>query len=145
MKITTWAHCIYQIRYHQVMVTKYRREVLISENSIAVLKESIQEIWEKYGYIIDEIWTDWDHIHLFVWAWWEPWPSRVMWVIKSLTAKRMLQLPEVKKELRWWSFRSAWWYIGTVWEWTNEEIVRRYIRNQWLDEQYYGRLNFHSI
>ena len=117
----------------------------MSDENIRILKESIQEIGEKYWYIIDEIWTDWDHIHVFVGAGWEPWPSSIMWVIKSLTAKRMLKLPDVKKKLRWWSFRSAWWYIGTVWEGTSEEIVKRYIRNQWLDEKYYGRLKFHEV
>ena len=135
MKIDKGSHCIYQIRYHIVMCVKYRKSLLLKEWNIRVLLDSFAWIAERYDYIIDEVWTDWDHVHVFVWAWWKEPPSNIMWTLKSLSAKEMLQIPEIKKQLWWWAFWSSWWYIWTVWEWTNEEIVRKYIQNQWSDEE----------
>jgi hypothetical protein len=56
------------------------------------------------------------------------------------------RFPEIKRMLWWWEFWSDWWYIGTVWEWTNEEIVRKYIANQ-VDEKgwYMGKRWSYSV
>ena len=145
MEIVYWNHCVYQIWYHQVFVVKYRKKLLIRDDHIQYLKEAIQEVCEKYNYVINEIGTDGDHVHLFVWAWWSESPSKIMWNIKGLTAKKMLKIPSINKKLWWWSFWSSWWYIGTIWEWTSEQVVRRYIKNQWLDENYLNRLEFTQL
>ena len=80
---------------------------------------------------IDEIWTDGDHVHLFVWTAPRIAPSKIMQIIKSISAREMFKkFPDVKKQLRWWEFWSDGGYIWTVGEWTNEEIVRKYIQNQ---------------
>ena len=55
MKIEVGNHCIYQIRYHIVMVVKYRKKFLKDITNIEILKSQIQEIAEKYSYVIDEI------------------------------------------------------------------------------------------
>ena len=124
------------------MVIKYRKNLLEDEENVRTLQQVLQEIAQEYAYVIDEIGIDKNHIHLFVWAWWMESPSRIMWTIKSLTAKKMLKLENVQKELWGWSFWSSWWYIGTVGDGTNEEVVRKYIQKQWINKQYYDRLKF---
>ena len=55
MKITVASHCIYQIRYHIVMVVKYRKKLLMAPENVTALKDGIQEVAEQYSYVIDEI------------------------------------------------------------------------------------------
>lgn len=132
MDVKFASHCSYQIRYHQVYCVKYRKKLLQDSTIVNELKKILYEISEHYWFEIDEIWTDWDHMHIFIW--WAPKhaPSQIMQIVKSITARELYKrLPELKKKLRWWQFRSDGWYIGTVWEWTNESIVKRYIRHQW--------------
>jgi putative transposase len=95
------------------------------------LKEIIEEICERYWFEVDEVGTDWDHVHLFIWASPSTSPSKIMQVMKSITARELLKrFPENKRILRWGAFRSEGGYIWTVGEWTNEDIVKKYIQNQ---------------
>ena len=131
MEVKFASHCSYQIRYHQVFCLKYRKKLLKTEQYRNYLKEIVRGICERYWFMIDEIWTDGDHVHLFVWAAPKRSPSKIMQTLKSITAKEMFKkFPEIKKILRGGEFRSDWWYIWTVWEWTNAEIVKKYIQNQ---------------
>ena len=98
--------------------------------------------------MIDEIWTDGDHVHLFVWSAPKRSPSKIMQTLKSITAKEMFKkYPEIKKALRGGEFRSDGWYIWTVWEWTNEEIVKKYIQNQWdeVEKQQYKEISLFKL
>jgi putative transposase len=148
MEVKFAPHCSYQIRYHQVFCMKYRKKLLKNEEYRLYLKYILQEICERYYLEIDEVGTDWDHIHIFVWAASKYAPSNVMQILKSITAKMMFkQFPEIKRTmLRWWEFRSDWWYIWTVGEWTNEQIIKKYIQNQWDEKTYkYEQLSLFKL
>jgi len=148
MKVKFASHCSYQIRYHQVFCVKYRKKLLNNESYRVKLKEIIHEICERYWFEIDEIWTDWDHVHLFVWAPPNLSPSKIMQILKSITAKKMFNaFPDIRKMLWWWCFWSDWWYIWTVWEWTTEDIVRKYIRSQWdeVERRQYKQLTLFRL
>lgn len=148
MEVKFASHCSYQIRYHQVFCVKYRKKLLKNESYRDFLKDSIRWICERYWFEVDAIWTDWDHVHLFVWASPKHSPSQVMQILKSITAREMFkQFPEIRKSLWWWQFRSDWWYIWTVWEGTNESIVKKYIQNQWdeLEKQWYKELSLFRL
>jgi REP element-mobilizing transposase RayT len=41
--------------------------------------------------------------------------------------------PEIKKKLWWGELRSKWYYVNTVGKYSNEEVIRAYVRNQWLN------------
>ena len=148
MEVKFAAHCSYQIRYHQVFCMKYRKKLLKNEDYRLYLKYILQEICERYYLEIDEVGTDWDHIHIFVWAAPKYAPSNIMQILKSITAKMMFkQFPEIKRTmLRWWEFRSDWWYIWTVGEWTNEQIIKKYIQNQWDEKTHkYEQLSLFKL
>lgn len=132
MEVRFASHSSYQIRYHQVFCVKYRKKLLKNEECRLYLKYVLQEICERYEFEIDEVVTDWDHVHLFVWAAPRYSPSKIMQILKSITARMIFkQFPEIRKNmLRWWEFRSDGWYIWTVGEWTNEQIIKKYIQNQ---------------
>lgn len=132
MDVKFASHCSYQIRYHQVYCVKYRKKLLRDDGMVNELKRIIREICEQYWFEVEEIWTDWDHVHVFIWASPKESPSKIMQIVKSITARELFKTyPELKKKLWWWQFWSDWWYIGTVWDGTNSEIVKKYIRNQW--------------
>ena len=64
-------------------------------------------------------------------------PMRVLSIIKSINASKIFEaFPKLKKEELWGGeFWSDGKYIGTVGEATNEQIVKRYIKEQSLDKQ----------
>lgn len=114
-----------------VMCLKYRKSLLDQKDHIDSMKMILQEIGERYWFEFDEIGTDGDHVHVFVgaapkWA-----PSKVMQVIKSISARQMfLEYPSLKKQLWGGEYWSDGGYIGTVGEGTTETIVRKYIQEQ---------------
>ena len=58
-------------------------------------------------------------------------PSRVMQIVKSITARELFnKFPEIKKELWNGELWSDGGYIGTVGEGINAEIIRSYIKKQ---------------
>ena len=67
---------------------------------INFLKMICFEIGEKYCFEFDAIGTDDDHVHFFVGAEPKYSPSKVMQILKSITARQIFKdYPEVKKHL----------------------------------------------
>ena len=128
MELKFASHCVYQIRYHMVMCLKYRKQLLREDKRRVELINLFREIGTRYWYEIDEVGTDGDHVHVFVGAAGRWAPSRIMQVLKSISAKEMFKkFPELRKVLWGGEFWSDGGHIGTVGEGTTEEIVRRYI------------------
>ena len=131
MELKFASHCSYQIRYHMVMCLKYRKLLLRQKDYIESLRFILQEIGERYWFEFDEIGTDGDHVHVFVgaapkWA-----PSRIMQVVKSVSARQMFsEYPALRRQLWGGEYWSDGGYIGTVGEGTTESIVRKYIQEQ---------------
>jgi len=79
---------------------KYRRKLLRDVDRINYIKNICSEIGEKYWFDFDSIGTDGDYVHIFVGAAPRYSPSRVVQIIKSITAREFFkQFPEVKKQL----------------------------------------------
>ena len=128
-------HAVYKIRYHFVTAVKYRK-VLLNAAVEECIRETMKGINERYNIIIDELVFDEDHIHIFCGARPQYSPSQVLQLIKSITAKRVFkQFPKLRKEELWGGeFWSDGKYIGTVGDATNEEVIKKYIRNQHLNK-----------
>jgi hypothetical protein len=76
---------------------KYRKN-LLNDNAVNFLKHVCYEIGERYSLEFDAIGCDGDHVHLFVGAEPKYSPSRVMQIIKSITALNIFkEHPEIKK------------------------------------------------
>ena len=83
-----------------VFCMKYRKSFLLNTEIISFLKTICFEIGERYCFEFDAIGTDGDHVHLFVGAEPKYSPSRVMQIIKSITARKIFkEFPEIKKHL----------------------------------------------
>ena len=119
-----------------VMCVKYRKQLLKPAEYRQSLVLVLREIGRRYWYEIEEVGTDGDHVHVFVGAAGRWAPSRIMQVLKSLSAREMFRLhPEIRKVLWGGEFWSDGGYIGTVGEGTTEEIVKKYIQEQGSPEE----------
>ena len=118
-----------------VFCMKYRKKLL--NNDIAnFLKNICSEIGERYSFEFDAIGSDGDHVHLFVGAETKNSPSRVMQIIKSITARKIFkEYPEIRKQLWGGEFWSDGGYIGTVGDGTTSDIIKNYVQNQGNEEE----------
>jgi putative transposase len=113
--------------------------MLLPNNRIQRLKEICSDLNKRYCFEFDAIGTDGDHVHIFVGSEPKYAPSKVMQIIKSITAKQIFKaFPEIKKELWGGEFWSDGGYIGTVGEGITAEIIRDYIEKQGTQEEKEG-------
>ena len=125
-------HCVYKIRYHMVLCVKYRKQLLFVDNWFGTLKEIC--VGGRYWFEFDSIGTDGDHVHILVGAGYVP--SRIMQIIKSITARQLFKrYREIKQQLWGGEFWNDGGYIGTVGEGITEEIIRKYIEEQGTPEE----------
>ena len=85
------------------------------------------------GYEINfvEIGTDEDHVHFLVQSVPTIPPSRIVQIIKGMTAREIyLKNPEVKKELWGGHLWTTGFYINTVGAYANEDVIRAYVEKQ---------------
>ena len=83
-----------------VFCVKYRKHLLSDIELINFLKNICFGIGERYYFEFDAIGSDGDHVHLFVGAEPKYSPSKVMQIIKSITARQIFkEYPEIKKQL----------------------------------------------
>jgi len=116
--------------YHFVFPTKYRR-VVIDEDVDQVIKETCIEIGKRYEINFVEIGTDKDHVHFLVQSVPTYSPAQIVKIVKSITTKEVFaQCPEVKKKLWGGNFWSSGYYVTTVSEHGNEEVIANYVKNQ---------------
>jgi len=128
-------HCVYKIRYHIVFCMKYRNK-LLNNDITNFLKITCSEIGERYSFVFDAIGCDGDHVHLFVGAEPKNSPSRVMQIIKNITARKIFkEYPEIRKQLWGGELWSDGGYIGTVGDGTTSDIITNYVQNQGNQEE----------
>jgi len=78
-----------------------------------------------------EIGTDKDYVHFLVQSVPVLSPSRVVQIIKSITAKEIFKHhPEVKKLPRSGKFWTSGFYLNTVGQYGNETIIKKYVKDQ---------------
>ena len=114
-----------------VFCVKYRKKLLLQTEIISFLKNVCSGISERYCFEFDAIGSDGDHVHLFVGAEPKYSPSKVMQIIKSITARQIFkEYPEIKKQLWGGEFWSDGGYIGTVGDGTTSDVIKNYVQNQ---------------
>ena len=101
MKKTTKARtCVYNVNYHIVFCTKYRKKVLTKEIE-ARFKELALEVAEEKDFIIHDMEVgELDHVHMFVSAHPKVAPSYIVKMIKGIVGRKLLlEFPEISKQL----------------------------------------------
>ena len=122
--------------YHLVCPAKYRK-VVYTKDVDKELKEICLEISKRYEISFMEIGTDDNHVHFLLQTVPMYSPRRLSQVVKSITAREMFRrVPEVKKKLWGGEFWTKGYFINTVSEHGNEEVIRKYVREQGREEEY---------
>jgi len=130
------SHNVTVLLYHFVCPAKYRR-VVFTEQVDKRLKEICLEISKRFEINFLEIGTDKDHVHFLVQSVPMYSPTRIIQVIKSITAKNIFQLhPEVKEKLWGGEFWTKGFYVNTVGKHGNEDTIKAYVQSQGREEEY---------
>ena len=129
-------HNVSVLLYHIVCPAKYRRVVVVDEVD-EVLREVCMEIGLRYEIIFVEIGTDRDHVHFLVQSVPTYSPTKIVRMIKSITAREIFQrVPTVKKQLWGGEFWTNGYYVSTVGQHGSEAQIREYVANQGRAEEY---------
>ena len=145
MELEHACHSTYRIRYHLVFVVKYRKQMLLLKVPLDYFKKILIEISQRYWFVFDAIGVENDHFHVVVGAAPRYSPSRIMQIIKSITAKKIFEdFPEVKDFLLDSNFWSAGGHIDTVSEYGGLEKIKKYVAEQGIEEKQLTLLNFTS-
>ena len=116
--------------YHLVCPAKYRRNIFSKEVE-ATLKEVCLQLGGIYEIVFVEIGSDEDHVHFLVQGVPIMAPSRMVQIIKSITAKELYRKhPEIKKKLWGGAIWTTGYYINTVGQYGNEAVIQQYVQGQ---------------
>jgi len=127
------AGCVYNVGYHVVWSTKYRKNVLTGEAE-KCLKQAFYEIEKNHDFEIKEMEIMPDHCHLFISCHPKHAPSNIVKVLKGSSARKLfMELPQIKKSLWGGHLWNPSYYIGTVGD-MSKEVVLKYIQNQKREE-----------
>lgn len=130
------SHNVSLLMYHFVFVAKYRR-IVIDEDVDEVLREVCVEIEKRFEIKFLEIGSEGDHIHLLIQSVPMYSPSRIAQKVKSITAREVFsRVPAVKKKLWGGEFWSDGYFVSTVGEHANEDVIRLYIQKQGKSGEY---------
>ena len=130
------SHNVSVLIYHFVCPTKYRRAV-IDEQVDQVLKEVCLSIADRYQVEFLEIGTDKDHVHFLVQSVPSYSPTKIVTIIKSLTAREIFaRVPSVKKQLWGGEFWTDGYYVSTVGQHATEAVIRQYVKKQGQEREY---------
>ena len=114
---------------------KYRRAIFDGHVD-GVLKEVCLDIEKRYQVKFLEIGTDKDHVHFLVQSVPTYSVTRVVTMIKSITAREVFKrCPQVKKQLWGGEFWTDGYFASTVGKHGNEDMIGKYVKNQGMEYQ----------
>jgi len=128
MELRRTSHAVYDTKYHLVWAPKYRKLILHGDVQERV-KSIFQEIAANHEFEIDTLEVAADHVHIFL-----SFPprysiSRVVGMLKSISASVIFkEHPEVKRELWGGEFWEDGYFVRTVGDKVTSEVIREYIQ-----------------
>ena len=124
------SHNVAVLLYHLVFPAKYRRAVF-DEGVDRALSDIFLEIEKRYEIKFLEIGSDEDYIHLLVQSVPMNSVSKLVTMIKSLSAREVFKkCPHVKKQLWGGEFWSDGYFASTVGKHGDESMIKNYVKNQ---------------
>ncbi len=128
-------HNVTTLLYHLVFPAKYRRAVF-DEAVDKTLRDVCLELEKRYQLKFLEIGTDEDHVHFLVQSVPSYSVTKLVTLIKSITASEISRLcPHVKKQLWGGEFWSDGYFASTVGRHGDEHTIRNYVKGQGKEYQ----------
>ena len=122
--------CVYNINYHLIWCTEYRRRVL-SEKISERLYELLSEIGDEKGFtVVEAKVAELDHVHCFVSAPPKLSVTNIVKYLKGITGRKLFErFPEIRQKLWKGELWNHSYYVETIGS-VSEENIRRYIEHQ---------------
>jgi REP element-mobilizing transposase RayT len=123
--------------YHLVFPVKYRKKIFTDEveNTLVSLCTTLSNGYEIH---FVEIGIDHDHVHFLIQSVPTLSITKIVTIIKSITAKELfIKHPNIKKLLWGGNIWSSGYYANTVGKYNNEKAIREYIQQQGKDSSDY--------
>ena len=130
------SHNVSVLIYHFVFPAKYRR-VVFSSFVDNTLKEICIEISKRYQIHFLEIGTDENHVHFLLQSVPTYSPTKLVTMIKSITAREILRRHSEVKTLLWGGeFWADGYFVNTVSKFGNEDTISNYVKEQGISQEY---------
>ena len=128
MELKRTSHAVYDTKYHLVWTPKYRKWIMKGD-----IRKRAQEIFKEIStnqeFDIDTLEVSEEHVHIFL-----SFPprysiSRVVGMLKSISASVIFkEYPDVKQELWGGEFWEDGYFVRTVGDKVTAEVIRKYIK-----------------
>jgi REP element-mobilizing transposase RayT len=110
-----------------VFPAKYRRKIFRKEIE-DTLVEICKEIAERYEINFLEIGNDEDHVHFLIQGTPKMLVSRIVQIVKSITARELFSKhSEIKKTLWGGHLWTSGFYANTVGQFASEDTIKKYV------------------
>ena len=130
------SHNISVILYHYVCPAKYR-EVVFSSAVNNTIKEICLEISKRYQIHFLEIGIDQDYVHFLVQSVPTYGPTKIITLIKSITAREVFRHhPEIEEQLWGGEFWTDGYFVNTVSKLGDENAISKYVQEQGIAKSY---------
>lgn len=121
----------YQIHYHFVTPVKYRKGIFGFPDREQTLLSICTEIEERYEIIFERVGIDLNHVHYLLSASPKLSPATIIQIVKSITAKQLfVKHPDLKRELWGGHLWTEGYFVATIGEGGNKDVIERYIASQ---------------
>ena len=128
-----------------VCPAKYRR-VVFTEEVDSVLKDVCLEIGKRYEIVFIEIGVEKDHVHFLLQSVPSYSPTRLVKIVKSITAREIFKhVPTVKGQLWGGEFWTKGYFISTVGRHGDEDTIKNYVKNQGRPAKDYKKLHSQEL
>ncbi len=115
---------------------------VFTEEVDSILKEVCLEIAKRYEIVFIEIRVEKEHVHFLLQSAPSYSPTRIVRIIKSITAREIFKrVPTVKRQLWGGEFWTKGYFISTVGRHGNEDTIKNYVKNQGRTEKDYKKLH----
>ena len=128
------SHSVYDIKFHFVWITKYRKPMLAGSIGTR-LRDLIREICKTMDIEIIKGYVSKDHVHLFVSV--PPYHSvsQVMKRIKGKTSRRLLSESRILAKQCWGRHLWARGYFAASSGNVTDDVIAQYIEQQAVEER----------
>lgn len=123
------AHSTYDLKYHVVWVTKYRKQVLRGQVGLR-LRDLVRQVCAANDVLILSGSIQPDHVHLLVSVPPNLSVSKLMQLVKGRASRKMLQEFEQLKREFWGRHLWARGYFAVSTGNVTDEIIKQYIESQ---------------
>ena len=124
-----WYHSVSECHYHIQITVKYRK-ALIDKEIEKIIMGILEGFKDRFAIDIYTVGFDGDHMHTLCQFLPKYSGGQVIRLIKSITAKQVLKIPDVRKELWGGEFWTDGYYMATISNRGTKQVIENYVKNQ---------------